>query len=220
MSYISENFSEFQKSVLVKVLTFNVSQLHGHGIVHGDIKPSNVIIKKTKSAYTTKLIDFDSSFLESDPPNFEELQGDMVYFAPESFLLIANEEGVIDSKIDVFALGLLFHQYYTGELPHFDKDKYTYAFEAILDDSDIVIDKSIPEDIAGQIKAMLQKDPKDRPTLKEVFAAISHIEKVTEEQPKESSESIIKEKKADAVKTPQTTVKSTFFKRANDDDLL
>jgi serine/threonine protein kinase len=56
VDYISECFTLEQKILLVKVLTYNVAQLHEKGIVHGDIKPSNVLIKKTEGGYTAKLI--------------------------------------------------------------------------------------------------------------------------------------------------------------------
>jgi len=217
VSSISSSLTSYEKSVLIKVLAFNLSQLHAKGIVHGDIKPNNVIIKKTKFAYTTKLIDFDSSFLESSPPSFNELQGDMVYFAPEAFLLIANDEGTINSKVDVFALGLLFHQYYTGNLPHFDTEKYTYAFEAVLDEGEIAIDESIPENIAEQIAAMLNKDPEMRPTLNQVFAKLSQPEHVAEKPEPEVPKSPIEPAKT---YKDSSTSKTSFFKRADSDDLL
>ena len=42
--------------------------LHDLRIVHSDLKPSNVLVKRTELGYTTKLIDFDSAYLAGRPP--------------------------------------------------------------------------------------------------------------------------------------------------------
>ena len=93
----------------------------------------------------------------------------MVYFAPESFLFVAEEEAKITCKIDVFALGILIHQYLTGEVPYFDRSKYNYAFEAALDGAIITANLAIPEKLRDLILSMLSKDPDERPSCAKVF---------------------------------------------------
>src|SRR3954470_12225163 len=46
------------KLVLLKTVAHSLRILHDLDIVHSDLKPSNVLIKKTDFGYTTKLIDF------------------------------------------------------------------------------------------------------------------------------------------------------------------
>ncbi len=169
------NLTFEQKLLICKIILYSVGTLHRHGIVHGDIKPDNILLKKTAMGmYTAKIIDFDSSFLEEEPPEpDDELQGDMVYFAPESFLMIAEEEGTLTSKIDVFALGILLHQYLCGELPAFNRAKYDYMFEAVLDDAEVLIHRSIPPHLADLLKGMLSKNPDDRPTLEDAYEILS-----------------------------------------------
>jgi Cys-tRNA(Pro)/Cys-tRNA(Cys) deacylase len=60
-----------------------------------------------------------------------ELGGDLTYLAPETFLGIAGEDVYVDEKTDIFALGLVFHQFYTGSLPVFDTSEYE------VDESDL-----------------------------------------------------------------------------------
>lgn len=218
VEYIANNFTPIQKLVLIKVLTYNVGVLHDHGIIHGDIKPSNVLIKKTTGAYTAKLIDFDSSFLETDPPDYEDLQGDMVYFSPEAFMMLAEECGTLTSKVDVFALGILFHQYYTGEVPYFDTEQYAYAFEAVLDGVELKANKEVPENIAELIEAMLKREPEDRPTLGKVFDVLNGRGSL-------NSGVYSSHGGYDPVPTPAAETKSgikpnAFFKKAKSDDLL
>lgn len=167
-----------QKHLICKIITYCVNTLHQHNIVHGDIKHDNIMYKKTsKGKYIAKLIDFDASFFANNPPDAdEEFHGDMVYFAPESFLYIAEETDSINQKIDVFALGLLFHQYFTGHLPAFDKTVYDYAFEAVLDGNVLKCDRSVPEKYRDMIEAMLVIDSEVRPSTEDVFEWFNSIE--------------------------------------------
>ncbi len=68
--------------VLLKTVAHSLKILHDLEIVHSDLKPSNVLIKRTELGYTTKLIDFDSSYVVGDPPSPEEIVGTMNYYSP------------------------------------------------------------------------------------------------------------------------------------------
>jgi eukaryotic-like serine/threonine-protein kinase len=52
-------------SAILRECLAGLAALHREGIVHGDIKPANVMVKRTGNC---KLIDFGSSFLLEDPP--------------------------------------------------------------------------------------------------------------------------------------------------------
>ncbi len=169
--------------LIIKIIVHCMESLHCHGIVHGDIKPDNILFKRTKKGvFTAKLIDFDSSFLETHPPKGdEEFQGDMVYLAPESFMFIAEEGGVLTHKIDIFALGVLFHQYFSGELPGFDKTQYDYVFEAVLDGRELIMHPALPETFKSLIRKMLDREPENRPDINEIFGMITVKEKEAED---------------------------------------
>ena len=111
--------------------------------------------------YTVKLIDFDSSYLESDLLLPNEIQCDPTYMAPEVFLYMIHEVDVINCRADVFSAGLIFHQYLCGELPKVSGE-YDYIYEAVLDNAEVVIHDSIPPRMQHIIELMLKKDPCDR----------------------------------------------------------
>lgn len=163
-----------KKLIILKVLTHSVNSISSKGVVHGDLKPDNILIKQTSAGfYTVKLIDFDSGFFESkQPTNIDNIQGDTVYLAPESFLKIIGENVGLTTKIDVFALGVIFHQYLCGKLPSFSKE-YDYLYEAVLDDEEITLDNSIPQYLRDIIEMMLMKDPNQRIGLTSVFSCLS-----------------------------------------------
>ena len=98
----------------------------------------------------------------------KELQGDFVYLSPEAFLHMDGNPVDVTTKADVFALGLLIHQYWTGDLPAFDSE-FTYAFQAALSDAEIVVSNVLPEPLRTCVRRMLSKDPDARPTVNDVL---------------------------------------------------
>ena len=77
----------------MKTVAHSLKILHDLRIVHSDLKPSNVLIKRTELGYTTKLIDFDSSYIAGRPPPPEEIVGTINYYSPE-LLGYIQEAGV------------------------------------------------------------------------------------------------------------------------------
>lgn len=160
-----------KKETLLRAILYSVAQFHKKGIIHSDLRPENLIVKPTKDGFcTAKIIDFDAGFLLGDQPT--EIQGDFVYMAPETFLRIRDEKGTLDQKIDIFALGILFHQYWCGELPGFPSD-YNYLFEALLDGARVKIDPAIPGNIRTVISKMLKVTPGERPDAAKLLSELA-----------------------------------------------
>lgn len=158
---------------LCRIVAHSFMELHKRKIVHADVKDKNILIKNTMGTrLTAKIIDFDCSFVEDRPPESEdELSGDQIYFAPEACLFLCGEAGpeVLTTGLDVFALGILFHQYMTGELPGFDHSEYSYLHEAVLDGRPAVVSPSIDEPFRSIIGRMLACDVADRCTMEDVW---------------------------------------------------
>jgi serine/threonine protein kinase len=146
-------------------------------MIHADLKPDNILFMKTDAGYTTaKIIDFDSGFLETDPPGpSETIVGDFHYFSPEACRSIWGEEVELTCKMDIFALGVLFHQYFTGELPGFNTEESTYSGEAAAKGEILTVSDKLPDDSRELLKQMLNNDPVQRPTAMEVFNSLRGI---------------------------------------------
>lgn len=186
--------------LLCKSLAHGMMKLHQEHIVHADIKESNVLIKRTqKGKLVAKIIDFDASFFENDPPQYEdELGGDQVYLAPEACQFICGESIELTTKMDVFAVGLLFHQYLIGKLPGFDTEEYDYAFDAVLDGQGLVISSDLNVMLQEMLRGMLECDPKKRLSIQEVYSVLENIDPNNSKKGKKDAES--KEKKAETMK--------------------
>ena len=109
--------------VLLKSVAHSLKILHDLRIVHGDLKPSNILVKRTELGYTSKLIDFDSSYIAENPPPSEEIVGTINYYSPE-LLGYIQEAGVTPGQLgvasDIFALGLIYTEFLTAAPPPFD----------------------------------------------------------------------------------------------------
>lgn len=159
------------------IVAHAIKGLHKCQIVHADIKPDNILVYENIShCLTAKIIDFDCSFFEYAPPGLkEELNGDLVYLSPEGSQHIAGVVSNLSCKMDVFALGILFHQYLTGEFPGFDAKKYQYACESVLHDIPLDVSSINNSDCQGLISSMLLKSPSARPGIDAVFTELNRL---------------------------------------------
>lgn len=161
----------YQRALLCRSMAHTVMRLHKLHFVHSDIKETNIILCPARNGnLTTKLIDFDASFFEDDPPvNEDELGGDQVYLSPEACLFLFGEEVKLTCAMDVFSLGLLFHQYLTGKLPEFDTNEFFYAHEAVLNDQQLIVSPNLDKRLQDMLRQMLDVDPEKRCTMEEVY---------------------------------------------------
>ena len=88
---------------------------------------------------------------------------------------IWGEEIELTCKMDIFALGVLFHQYFTGELPGFNTEESTYSGEAVAKGEVLIVSSKLPNDLQVLLGRMLSNDPAERPTAIEVFNALRGI---------------------------------------------
>jgi len=165
--------------VLLKTVAHSLRILHDRGIVHGDLKPSNVLIKRTELGYTTKLIDFDNAYLAGEPPPPGEIVGTMSYYSPELGGYI-QEDGTaaaeLTQKADIFALGLIYAEYLTGALPAFDAGSRQYAGVAARAGEVLRLSPAtLPAPVVELVDRMLLADPAARPTIAETHTILMGI---------------------------------------------
>ncbi len=165
--------------VLMKSVAHSLKILHDLRIVHGDLKPSNILVKRTELGYTSKLIDFDSSYIAGNPPSAEEIVGTINYYSPE-LLGYIQQAGVQPSELgvasDVFALGLIYSEYLTGAVPPFDHVRYHEPAVAVRSGETLRIPRvGILPALADLVDGMLLADPAQRPTISQTHATLMSI---------------------------------------------
>jgi serine/threonine protein kinase len=163
--------------VLLKTVAHSLKILHDLKIVHSDLKPSNVLVKRTELGYTTKLIDFDSSYIAGNPPPPEEIVGTMNYYSPELVRYIQGSAapGELTEASDIFALGLIYAEYLTGAMPPFDPAHHEPAI-AVLHGQPLKLGPSrAPTSIIDLVERMLLPDPAARPNVAQVHATLMSL---------------------------------------------
>lgn len=93
-----------------------LSQLHQHGLVHKDIKPGNLIVNCADTQVRLTGFGIASRLPRErqspDPPQI--IAGTLAYMAPEQ---TGRMNRCIDSRSDLYALGVTFYEMLTGRLP-------------------------------------------------------------------------------------------------------
>ncbi|MGW5849660.1 protein kinase domain-containing protein [Streptomyces sp. NPDC055254] len=159
-----------QKAVLLKTLALSLQLLHDIDVVHGDLKPLNVLIQKRDGVvfYSAKLIDFDDSYVSGRPPGRQDVAGDSLYGAPEWRRYVQEDEAVrpehLTTAVDVFALGLMTHYYLTGALPGHSA-RYGSPADAVNAGESLDLDPRLSDSMRGLIRAMTAPAPRDRPRI-------------------------------------------------------
>lgn len=83
---------------------------HEHGVVHRDLKPENIMITEDG---VIKIIDFGiACLIHARRPN-DPIAGTPVYMSPEQ-----KRGGKLDSRTDIYAMGIILGELLSGELPY------------------------------------------------------------------------------------------------------
>ncbi len=147
---------------------------HAAGVVHRDVKPSNVPVGVSGTVGgTVKLADFGIAMLDGDPrlTATGPVLGTFSYLAPE---VAAGEDATPAS--DVFSLGATLYAAVEGRSPYAHGETYGNPLRLLRE----VADGRFPPPahagpLAPVVVALMSRDPADRPTAAEavrMFAAI------------------------------------------------
>lgn len=101
---------------LVDVLSAGLAAVHEHGVLHGDLKPANVIWPADGGP---RLVDFGASkILGLDRLTATgEVSGTPAYMAPE----VLTGKADVDQRIDVYGLGVLLYEALSASRPFEDR---------------------------------------------------------------------------------------------------
>lgn len=141
---------------------------HRNGVVHRDIKPTNILIDKDRDV---KIADFSIAHLiNSDTTSTMPMGfvGSPRYMSPEQV-----QEDQITNQTDLFSLGIVMYELLTGKHP-FAADSFSRLIHMIINEEHTPLSthrSDVPEILEKIIHHALQKNPEKRYKMGLNFAA-------------------------------------------------
>ena len=140
-----------------------LGKVHRRGLIHKDIKPANILVNRTTGA--VKLTGFGiASRLTRErpaptPPEF--IAGTLAYMAPEQ---TGRMNRSVDSRCDLYALGVSLYQMLTGALPFSASDPMEWVHCHIARQPVPPSERleNVPAPLSAIIMKLLAKTPEER----------------------------------------------------------
>jgi len=128
---------------------------HDQGIIHGDIKSSNIMLNQQG---LLKIMDFGlATFLGHQSNNFSDsTRGTPVYMSPEHAM-----GAEIDQRSDIWSFGVVIYEMLTGQLP-FQGEYNQVIIYSIINSDPEPFDEEIPETFQNIILRCLEKEADKR----------------------------------------------------------
>ena len=171
--YLLRDRGRFEFPEAVEVVTQvcdGLERAHAEGVVHGDVKPHNVLIAEDG---TVKIVDFGMARVNTlaGITAHSMVLGTPEYAAPELFT-----DRFMDARADVYSTGVLLYELVTGKLPF--RGKTPYEVIHLKTQSAPPSPRQHLESIPGWLAAVIEKamasNPEDRfQSVRELRAALT-----------------------------------------------
>jgi tetratricopeptide (TPR) repeat protein len=156
---------------IARQMALGLGEAHSHGIIHRDVKPSNVMLT---ASGLVKIVDFGLAKAMTEATASQTgVTGTVRYMSPEQAM-----ERTLDQRCDIWALGVVFAEMLTGTSP-FHAESLTAMLFAILNDAPKGLEAVHPA-LQPILYRALAKDPEKRygschELLRELDAAAKQI---------------------------------------------
>jgi eukaryotic-like serine/threonine-protein kinase len=143
---------------IMKQLTAAIAHAHENGIIHRDIKPQNILMDEEGNV---KITDFGiaTSLGATSYTQTNSVIGTVHYLSPE------QARGSLSTmKSDIYALGIVFYELLTGELPFSGESAVSIALKHLQAETPSVrsFDASIPQSVENIVLKATAKDANHR----------------------------------------------------------
>jgi len=151
----------------------SLSEAHGHGIWHRDMKPENVIITRGKRDQDhAKILDFGIAKVRGD--NQAKTQTGMIFGTPRYLSPEQTNSLEVDHRTDLYSLGVMLYELLMGEAPFDGESTVSVLMNHVQKPPPPFAEKNpavrVPEALEAAVMWALAKRVGDRPPTAEAFA--------------------------------------------------
>lgn len=157
---------------LVRQAALGLEHAHEHGLVHRDVKPSNLMLAFAhgENRPSVKILDLGLALLDEPATELSAqmtisglVMGTLDYMAPEQ----ASDTHMVDGRADVYGLGATLFKLLTGQAPFVSGDYKTTlsrlaALAAAVAPNVTALRSEVPGELATVVRKMTAKDPAAR----------------------------------------------------------
>ena len=154
-----------QSNKIIEAVGNGLAYAHGKGILHRDVKPSNILIGRDGRIYLAdfglaRIAELGASTLSGDM-----LMGTPHYISPEQ----ARGDGDLDERTDIYSLGIVLYEIVVGRVPFSADTPFSIIHDHIYTPLPIPseVNPAVPDEIQNILLKALAKDRDDR------FASVS-----------------------------------------------
>ncbi len=140
-----------------------LDKIHEAGIIHGGIKPHNILV--APGTLEVRIIDFISAVDVRDVSHFiydrSFVRDTLSYTSPEQTGRINHRVGF---SSDMYSLGIIFYELLTGRLPFFSEDPLELIHAHLAEEAPEVcaLDPGIPVALSNIVAKLILKQPEKR----------------------------------------------------------
>jgi tRNA A-37 threonylcarbamoyl transferase component Bud32 len=161
------NYSEHDAASILTQMVTTLGYLHEKGIVHRDVKPENVLLKKKGASDidgNIKMADFGLANILEGKDSLKTVCGSPAYMAPEVHNMLDYNE-----KVDMWSCGVMLFLLLSGQLP-FLPPRLVEKAEAMNYEFSAKLWSNVSDAAKDLVVHLLVADPKTRYGVKEVLA--------------------------------------------------
>ena len=123
-NYIMSDILKF--SLIISILKA-IKSMYDNNIIHGDIKPCNLVIHKSNDNLFIKVIDYGTCIISRDNIDIDCVVGTDGYYAPEQ-----EESSILDHKSDIYSIGVSIIEIWNGSIWKKNKGKFNETRNDVL----------------------------------------------------------------------------------------
>ncbi|GFR49913.1 hypothetical protein Agub_g12021 [Astrephomene gubernaculifera] len=160
----------------VREVAQGMFHLHSNNVLHGDLKPANVLLinsRKDRRGYIAKVSDFGlAQFCNKDQDHISNAPwGTLVYMAPERLL-----HGQLFPASDVFSFGVMLWEMYHGQRPYEGLHAAQIVMACAQGVSHLTWAPDACEELVRISRACLAASPHERPSFEQLMQQLALLE--------------------------------------------